>query len=98
MFQEGYGAPNILKIAPVKDGWYGAFSRFYIYRMSAWGVVPVTLGGGRGDPDNDYQKKLKGKKVILDVPSVHLDHRACKGNNPLYKVLLDLAEYMVMKK
>ena len=97
LFQENYGAPNILKINPVKEGWTGAFSRFYIYRMEAWGVVPVILGSSSGDPDNKYQRSINGTKHILDCVNIHLDHRAC-GNNPaLYKVLLDLAEYMVIK-
>ena len=98
LFQEAYGAPNILKINPVKDGWTGAFSRFYIYKMDSWGTVPVVVGGSSGDPDNAFQQKLEGKKVILEVPSIHLDHRACKGNKDLYKVILDLAEYMLMEK
>ena len=96
LFQEAYGAPNILKIAPVKDGWYGAFSRFYIYRMEAWSNIPVVLGSSSGDPDNPFQRGIKGIKHILDCHNVHLDHRACGNNIGLYKIILDLAEYMLM--
>ena len=95
LFQEAYGAPNILKINPVKDGWTGAFSRFYIYKMDSWKTIPVVIGGSSGDPDNAFQQKLEGKKVILDVPSIHLDHRACKGNNDLYKIVLDMAQFFL---
>ena len=91
LFQEDYGAPNIL-MHPT-DGWYGAFSRFYMYRMDVWGVIPIDFRSG--DPDNDYQRTLKGNKHILDVPSIHLDHRAFPGRKDEYRVVMDVASFFI---
>ena len=105
MFQESYGSANILKVNAVSEGWTGAFSRFYIYRMKDWNIVPVILGSSSGDPDNAFQKTLDGAKYILNVPSIHLDHRCCKRpdmtsggytTHDIYKVFLDMAEFLVM--
>lgn len=107
LFQEDYGAPIILMNEPRKEGWYGAFSRFYIYRMSVWGTVPVECpwlygetpetvrGEHSGDPDNSFQIAIKGEKRILEIPSIHLDHRVFSGDRGYgdYRVLLDLAYF-----
>ena len=91
LYQEDYGAPNIL-MKP-EDGWYGAFSRFYMYRMDVWGCIPVDFRSG--DPDNDYQRTLKGNKRILDIPTIHLDHRAFPENKEMYRVVVDVASFFV---
>lgn len=89
LFQEEYGAPQILMTDTVKDGWYGAFSRFYCYRVNSWGLIPIDEK--RGDPDNAFQKNIVGKKFVLDVPNVHLDHRYCTEKQ--YKVFLDITNF-----
>lgn len=97
LFQEDYGAPTILMVNKRKEGFYGAFSRFYMYRMDKWGKVPCEMGGPRGDPDNAYQVRIQGKKLILECWSLHLDHRAIPLNKDqpyqdrysLYRVMLD---------
>ena len=91
LFQEEYGAPNILMTDALKDGWYGAFSRFYMYDMNLWGEIPIDEK--RGDPDNAFQIKIEAKKEVLDVRSIHLDHRAFTDKQ--YKVFLDLASFIV---
>jgi hypothetical protein len=97
LFQEDYGAPNIVMVHPRETSFYGAFMRFYMYRMAKWGEVPVNLGSSSGDPDNAYQIRLKGKKEPLKTWSVHLDHRACKGNDDLYRLLLDWVSFNLFK-
>ena len=100
LLQENYGAPNILMVNPKRDGFNGAFQRFYIYKTKVWKEVPVVMGSASGDPDQPFQKTIKGKKIVLDTPSIHLDHRACfygkKTNRDLYKVLLDLAYFQYL--
>ena len=93
LFQEEYGAPNILMTDQLKDGWYGAFSRFYMYRNREWGIIPIDVK--RGDPDNAFQiSSVGGKKEVLDVPSIHLHHRVFTDKQ--YKVLLDIATFMLL--
>jgi len=89
LFQEDYGAPNILMANQLSDGFYGAFSRFYCYRAGCWKQIPINEK--RGDPDNAYQIGLNGKKHILELPSIHLNHRVFTDNQ--YKVLLDMANF-----
>ena len=91
LFQETYGAPNILMANPMSEGWYGAFSRFYCYDMKVWGEIPLEY---HGDPDNAFQVGLNVKKQVLDVPSIHLDHRCMTEKQ--YKVALDIASFIVM--
>jgi len=99
LFQEDYGKPFVLLEDPLElkgdkpRGWYGAFSRFYMYRMDVWDVIEIK--DKSGDPDNNFQLHLKGNKHILDVPSIHLDHRALAGNNEAYRVLIDFAAFFM---
>ena len=90
LFQEEYGAPNILMCDQLADGFYGAFSRFYMYRTRVWGNITIDVL--RGDPDNAFQIALPGKKVILELPSLHLHHRVFSDKQ--YKVFIDLADYI----
>lgn len=89
LFQEDYGAPNILMTNKLEDGFYGAFSRFYVYRADVWGQIPINEM--RGDPDNAFQIGLQGKKHILNISSIHLNHRCFTDQQ--YKVLLDMATF-----
>jgi len=97
LFCVDYGRPTILMTNKYKDGFHGAFQRFYIYRMENWGKVPLLQ---RGDPDQPFQRTLKGRKTILTSRVIHLDHRACPptNNHALYSVILDLASWMVTQK
>ena len=106
LFQEDYGKPNVLLENSLETGWYGAFSRFYMYRMDAWSKIPVETpwltgespnieGHHSGDPDNSFQISLKGNKHILDVPSIHLDHRAFPNRNNEYRVMMDVAGFFI---
>lgn len=114
LFQADYGMPTISMTDPLAigdeghpRGWYGAFSRFYIYRMSAWGEIPVECpwlygpmpetvrGEHSGDPDNAFQITITGRKHILNVPAIHLDHRALRGNDDAYRVFLDFGRFLV---
>lgn len=92
LFSTQYGAPRILMVDPETIGWTNNFQRFYIYRMNVWGHIETPEP--RGDPDQVYQIGLEGKKIQLHIPHVHLDHRACDGNDDLYRVLLDMATWM----
>lgn len=98
LFEEDYGAPNILMVNQ-RDSFYGAFSRFYIYRMEIWREIPVNIGSPRGDPDNAFQINLQGKKCILNTWSIHLDHRAINPHPTYgyawYKTQLEIAEVIV---
>lgn len=97
----------VLMTNPKSEGWMGNFQRFYIYRCDVWAEIPVIVGSEIGDPDDPYQRSLKGKKIQLNFPSVHLDHRGFSGYPELdgktepddwralgnYKVILDLATF-----
>lgn len=97
ILQENYGAPNILMVNPRKNGFIGSFQRFYIYKTKVWKAIPVVMGQASGDPDQPFQRTIKGKKIVVNCPNVHIDHRACflgkKTNEALYKVMLDLAYF-----
>jgi len=115
LFQEDYGAPNILMTDPLHpnsddkpSGWYGAFSRFYVYRMKVWGRIPVEApwlhgpqpetvrGEHSGDPDNEFQIRLKGKKHILNEAYIHIDHRALgEKAHETYGLWVDLAYFLL---
>ena len=104
LLQENYGAPTILMVNQRKDGFIGSFQRFYIYKVKVWGSVPCTLGGITGDPDQPYQQSIQGKKIVLNTPCIHIDHRSCFHGKvmkrDLYKVLLDLSyfNYITLRK
>ncbi len=93
LFSTQYGAPNILMANQESEGFTNSFQRFYVYRMNVWNHIEIVASGS-GDPDQAYQWSLEGKKIRLDIPHVHLDHRACQGNDDLYRVLLDMAYWM----
>ena len=94
LFSTQYGAPNILMANQETEGFTGAFQRFYVYRMSVWGHIQVE--GRSGDPDQNYQWQLTGKKIQVEMPHIHLDHR-CMPNDNLYRVLLDVAYWVYFK-
>lgn len=91
LWSSQYGAPNILMIDQESQGFTNSFQRFYVYRMSNWGNILI---GEHGDPDQYFQKDIEGQKIELHIPHVHLDHRATRDNDDLYRVLLDMANWM----
>lgn len=101
IFEEDYGAPNILAVNQCSQGWDGAFSRFYIYKTRLWRQFVtnpewVPERGKRCDGDNPYQREVlaSARKHVLNIPSIHLDHR-CLAEPREYKVLIELAMFLL---
>lgn len=94
-FHPDYGKSAMLMTHP-EEAFYGAFHRFFIYHSDVWGIVPTL----EQDPQQVFQTKIEGKKLILNDFHLHLDHRAIPESKEyiFYRLMLDFISFIWMKQ